>query len=335
MQVSVAVGEMNQVGEARRNVLRLAQAVGLSDSRRSDAAIVASELSTNLARHATGGQLLIQFIDSAGAGYLEMVAVDRGPGIADLQRCLQDGYSTGGTAGTGFGAIRRLSDEFDAFSTVGKGTVVVSRLRVSDAPPLGRFQVGASCLPAPYESVCGDAWKVIAEERRVAIMIADGLGHGPGAAEASTLAADVFARHPFANDADFYRDAHGQLGRSRGAAIARAVVASPNDVQYAGVGNIAGFLIGLEGSRGMASQNGTVGAEMRRSILTQTYAWPPRGVLLMHSDGINTRWSLNDYPGLLFRHPATIATVLARDFTRGRDDATAVVVRMLQGVNAS
>lgn len=335
MQLSVAVGEMNQVGEARRAVVRLAQTAALSEARRSDAAIVASELATNLARHATGGQLLIQTIHSAGAEYLEMIAMDRGPGIVDLQRCLQDGYSTGGTPGTGLGAIRRLSDEFDAFSTIGKGTVVVSRLRVSGGSSSGRFLVGASCLPAPHETVCGDTWRVIAEEARVAVMVADGLGHGPGAAEASTLAADVFTRRPFVDDAEFYRDAHGQLGRSRGAAVARAVVTSLNGVQYAGVGNIAGFLIGLEGSRGLASQNGTVGAEMRRSILTQTYAWPPRGVLLMHSDGINTRWSLSDYPGLLLRHPATIATVLVRDFTRGRDDATAVVVRMVEGATAS
>jgi len=168
---------------------------------------------------------------------------------------------------------------------------------------------------------------VFAEPDRLAVMVADGLGHGPGAEEAAQLAAGVFERDAFAEDTTFYNAAHAQLGRSRGAAVARAIVRPARDVRFASVGNVAGTLIGLDGRRGLPSQNGTVGAEMRRTILSQTYSWPSSGVLVVHTDGLTSRWSLDGYPGLLLRHPTTIATVLSRDFSRGRDDATAVVVR--------
>lgn len=331
MQVRVPVTESSQVGEARRAALRLAHPLPLTESRRADIALVATELATNLARHAQGGQLLLQTIRSNGAEFFELLSIDSGPGIADLHRSMQDGYSTGGTAGTGLGAIRRLSDEFDAFSTPGKGTVIVSRVRTDTDTTALPFVIGATCLPAPREEVCGDTWRVAGRGHDLAVMVADGLGHGPNAEEASALAARVFDRDPFVDDAPFYETAHAHLSRSRGAAVARAIVRASGEVQYAGVGNIAGTLIGPDTSRGLASQNGTVGAEKHRSILSQRHPWPSRGLLLMHSDGISTRWSLDAYPGLLLRHPATVAAVIARDFSRGRDDATTVVVRMLEG----
>jgi anti-sigma regulatory factor (Ser/Thr protein kinase) len=309
--------------------------MALSEPRRGDIAIIATELATNLARHATSGRLLLQAIRSSGAEFLELVAVDTGPGIADLPRSMKDGYSTAGTPGTGFGAVRRLSDEFDAFSTPGKGTVVVSRVRTNAAVVTTPFVIGATCLPAPHESVCGDTWRVSTEPGRLAVMVADGLGHGPGAEEAAQLAAEVFARSPFLDDTAFYQAAHAQLGRSRGAAVARAIVQPARDLQFTSVGNVAGQLIGLDGRRGLPSQNGTVGAEMRRTIASQTYPWPANGLLVMHTDGLTGRWSLDDYPGLLCRHPATIATILSRDFSRGRDDITAVVVRCAESGGVS
>jgi anti-sigma regulatory factor (Ser/Thr protein kinase) len=330
MQTSVRVEELSQVGEARRAAVQMSTRLALSDSRRGEVAIVATELATNLARHAKQGRLLLQEIRSNGAQWLEMLAVDAGPGIGDLHRSMQDGYSSAGTPGTGFGAIRRLSDEFDAFSTPGKGTVVLSRFQANAETAHEPYVIGATCLPAPREDVCGDLWRVTVRGRDAAVMVADGLGHGPLAHEAAQRVAQTFEREPFADDSSFYLQAHQRLTGSRGAAVARAIVRSSGEVRYAGVGNIAGSLVGVESSRGMASQNGTVGAEMRQRILTQEYSWPARGLLIMHSDGISGRWSLTPYPGLLFRHPAIVAAVIARDFTRGRDDATAVAVRMAE-----
>lgn len=330
-QICVPVTEASQVGEARRAVARLGQATSLSESRRSDLAIVATELATNLARHAQQGRLLAQAIRSEGAEWIEVLAIDQGPGMRDLRHNLRDGYSSSSSPGTGLGAIRRLADAFDACSTPGKGTVVMARMRVG-AVPGGEtpFVVGAIAVAAPREQVCGDAWRVATRGREAAVFVADGLGHGPLAEVAARRAADVFDADPFALDQQFFDRAHTALIGSRGAVTAKATV-SHHSVRYAGVGNIAAVLVGPHGSRGLASQNGTVGAEAPRQIAATHHAWPARGVLVMHSDGITSRWSLDAYPGLVVRHPALVAAVLARDFTRGRDDATVVALGTVAG----
>ena len=325
-QVCLPVSDPSEVGVVRRLALRMAEELQLPAHKCGNAAIIASEMATNLARHARSGQVFLQPLEASGDAWLEIVAVDAGPGIDDLRRCLQDGYSTGGTAGNGFGAIRRLSDEFDAYSTVGRGTVVLSRLRRGEHGRGPHFRFGAMSRPAPREEVCGDTWRIAEVGQQLAILVADGLGHGPLAAEAAQQAAEIFTRDPFTAAADFYARAHAGLQGTRGAAMARALIDGDGRVDYAGVGNIASSLIGVGGSRGLASQNGTVGAEMRRQVATLHYEWPERGVLLMHSDGITSRWALDEYPGLLVRHPALIAAIVCRDFLRGRDDATVVVV---------
>ena len=324
-QVSIPVTDVSQVGEVRRAVSRLAQTLAMSESRRGDAAIVATELATNLVRHARHGRVLLQVIAHGESAWLELLSVDDGPGMTDVQRCLKDGYSTVGTPGNGLGAVTRLSDGFDIHSTPGKGTVIMSRLAIGP-PSSSAFTIGAVSLPAPGEIVCGDAWHSVERDREIAVMIADGLGHGPDAAVAARLASDVFEGEAFAPAEQFYRSAHRTMTGSRGAALARAVISPTGDVQYSGIGNIAGSLVSFERSRGLASQNGTVGVQIRSHISTFAHVMPSPGVLLMHSDGITSRWSFDPYPGLLLRHPAVIAGVLTRDFLRGRDDATMLVV---------
>jgi hypothetical protein len=76
----------------------------------------------------------------------------------------------------------------------------------------------------------------------------------------------------------------------------------------------------------MVSHNGTVGVTVRKSQVFD-YAMPPDGVLVMNSDGLQSRWTFEAYPGLQVCHPTTIAAVLARDFNRGRDDLTVLVAK--------
>ena len=116
---SIEVTDASQVGEVRRAAARLAEPLRMGASRRSDVAIVATELATNLVRYAQRGRVLLQTITSPAGVSLEVVAIDSGPGIAEVHRSMQDGFSTGGTPGNGLGAVRRLSDEFDALFSAG------------------------------------------------------------------------------------------------------------------------------------------------------------------------------------------------------------------------
>src|SRR5690606_31596470 len=108
---------------------------------------------------------------------------DKGRGMADVSRSLSDGYSTGGTAGTGFGAVRRLASEFSVQSAPGSGTAVLAVIRKrrpdsSSAAPGNRARYGVVCLPKRGEEICGDSWTVRTAAGRTLLLVADGLGHG-------------------------------------------------------------------------------------------------------------------------------------------------------------
>src|SRR5262249_30137953 len=120
---------------------------------------------------------------------------------------------------------------------------------------------------------------------------------------------------------------HGALRSTRGAAGAVAEIGfAQRKVRYAGIGNISGLLLNAQSSRGMVSLNGTLGAEARR-FQTFDDALAEGTHVVMHSAGLSSRWDPQRYPGLLSRDPSLIAGVLYRDYARGRDDATVVVVR--------
>lgn len=317
------------MGAARRAAIRLGTDLGYGDVDCGRLALVVTELGNNLARHATGGRLLV----AAGAGDgVEVLALDSGPGMADVKRCLSDGYSTSGTPGTGLGAARRLCDEFSIHSKVGQGTVVFGRITAAATPSASsgksdRFQVGAVCLAAPSEAVSGDGWAFYSEGPQASLMVADGLGHGPQAAAAASAALRVFAAQRELGPSAILGRAHDELRSTRGAAVAvTALDADAGRMLFSGAGNIAGRLISGVEDRSLLSQHGTLGLQIRR-LQDLPYPWGDHAILVLHSDGLTTRWSLADADGLLSCHPAVIAGWLIRDHLRGRDDATVVVVK--------
>lgn len=331
-QICVAVTESNQVGEARREALRLGELVGLNEVDCGRAAIVATELATNLIRHAGRGEIRLRRLDLEQNRGIEILAIDRGPGIEQVAQCLNDGYSTAGTAGNGLGAVKRLSTEFDIFSSQPAGTVILSRILATPSARQSKtsFAWGVVQSNALHEEVCGDSWRIAERPEELSIMVADGLGHGPLAATASELAGDVFLEYAFGPPQDLLTKTDRQLRGSRGAAmaVAQITLAPAKKLVFTGVGNISGHLrsrVETRG-RGLTSHNGTVGVEMRK-LQSFDYECPAQSLLIMHSDGLQTRWSLEAYPGLINRHPAIIAAVLHRDFVRGKDDVTVCVVQ--------
>jgi hypothetical protein len=257
---------------------------------------------------------------------LQVLGLDRGRGIANVGESLRDGYSTAGSAGTGLGAVRRLASAFDIYSQPAAGTAVFAEI----APPrraAASFEIGGVSLPARGETACGDGWAVTADGRRTSVLVVDGLGHGILAAEASREAIRSFQATTAERPRERLEAIHLALKATRGAAVAVAEI-DPVQAQvcFAGIGNIAGVIVADGTTRHCVSHNGIAGHDVRR-LGAFSYPWPADGVLVMHSDGIMSRWDLSKYPGLARRHPALVAGVLYRDFQRGRDDATVVVAR--------
>ncbi|MDB5914230.1 MAG: signal transduction protein fusion protein : serine/threonine protein kinase [Ramlibacter sp.] len=319
--------ENSRVGEARRHAARLGDLCALDEVAAGRLALVVTELGTNLVRHAQGGQLLVAARPLRRE--VEVIAIDHGPGIADVERSLGDGYTTGTTPGTGLGAVRRLSQHFDIHSAVPAGTVVVARVQAQGAAAAVQPSIyaGAISLCAPGEDVCGDSWAFALEGDVAAVMVADGLGHGPAAAEASGTAQQVFAAEPMNAPRRLLEDVHARLRSTRGAAVmllqADAVAGT---VRSAGAGNVMARLVSGTSDRALLCQHGTAGMSIRTPEEVST-PWPPHAMLVVWSDGVESRWNADLLRPLLGRDPTLAAAVLVRHHCRGRDDVTVAVLR--------
>jgi len=329
--LTLMIEDSSQIAEARRAAVALAIGLGFTETEAGRVAIIATEVVRNLVTHASGGrQFLLRPLKSQAAAGVEMMALDKGPGIADIAQSMRDGHSTASTPGTGLGAIFRLSTVTDIHSLRGVGTVLLAQVWRNPGPPepaAGAAAVSGVCIPKPGELFNGDSWAVFQVDGRTLLLIVDGLGHGQYAAEASDAAVAAFEQHPEMPPADMVKAIHAALRGSRGAAVGVVELDSAKEVaRYAGVGNTAGVILSDDGRKALVSHNGTAGGEVRR-IEEFSYPWSRGALIVFHTDGISTRWGLDDYPGLSLRHPSIIAGVLYRDFARGTDDVTVVVAR--------
>ncbi len=325
----IRIADSSHRGEARRAAVACAEHLGFDEERAGRVALVATELASNLVKHVQGGGcLFVVPVERNGVAGVDLVALDSGPGIEDDAKALEDGYSTAGSAGIGLGGIKRLSDVFDLYSLHGKGTVVVSRIWREAASVSPRVAVAGICGMMEGETVSGDDFAVRDIGSRTRIVVADGLGHGPGAGEASGEAIDVFNDGDGESIGELLDSMHRRLRPTRGAAVAIAELdPDRQSLTYTGLGNISGLVLAGGNVRNLVSHNGTLGHAMRR-IQEFSYELPPGAVVVLHSDGITSRWNLDSYAGLMRRQPAVTASILYRDFQRGRDDATAVVARV-------
>ncbi|WP_013321371.1 ATP-binding SpoIIE family protein phosphatase [Gloeothece verrucosa] len=348
--ILLPISEPSQTGKARREALTLASRLGFDETKRGKVGLVVTEIANNLVLHATEGLLLLQAIERDNQIGIEILSLDQGPGMSNISECLRDGFSTAGTAGNGLGAISRLSDGFEVYSSPKGGTAILAQLWLTSASsslssldskldqiygnPITsnldnkiKLEIGTICLAKAGQEVSGDIWATVQQDERILLLVADGLGHGLPAAQASLEARRIFHASAHLNPKEIIEATHLALRSTRGAALAIAEIDfSRQTLRWAGVGNIAGAVFFPQKSYSMVSHNGTVGHEMRK-VQEFTYDWQPGGFLVMHSDGLGTQWNLDRYPGLTSKHSSLIAGVLYRDFNRGRDDVTVLVAR--------
>lgn len=326
----MSVTEQSQPAAARRAAVGLAQEAGLDETSVGSVALVVTEMATNLLKHATGGELLMRRFGAEGNEGVEVLSLDKGPGMKDVGRSLGDGYSTAGSPGTGLGSVIRTACEFDVYSQPGKGTAVVARLTSAHkrAPMPPAQSVGVVHQAKQGEMVCGDDWVVRWFADGWLCAVADGLGHGPAAAEAAAPAIQaVRTAQGRKSPIQLVEAAHHAAKPTRGAALGVAVMdVDTHVVRFAGIGNVAAVVVDGDQRRHLVSHNGILGHDYRQ-VAEFTHPWSRHAVFVLHSDGIATHWDLSQYPGLLSRDPSLIAGILFRDFTRVRDDATVVVVK--------
>ncbi|HKU15728.1 MAG TPA: ATP-binding protein [Steroidobacteraceae bacterium] len=323
---SLVVNESSQVAQARRAVAALAARQGLGEEDAGRAALVAMEICTNMIKHAGGGELLAQPLERAERLGVRLTGLDKGPGIADLAKCLRDGFSTGSSPGTGLGAISRMSQEFDVYSQPGHGTAVLAEIWPERAPH-DALEIGAVIVPKPGEVECGDTWCYVERPGGALLMGVDGLGHGLGAAQAANMACEVFLTEKARPPGAVLERIHTNLRTTRGAAaIVIEVDWQRGQLLAAGIGNMVAAIVEGHAVRRIPSYNGIVGHATPR-IRELAYPVTPDAAIIFHSDGLSASWQPERYPGLMQHASATIAGVLYRDCRRGRDDSLVVAVR--------
>ena len=323
----IDVLDESQVGEARRKCLAKALEYGLEQKSIDRVALVVSELATNLVKHTTRGAILVQGLSVDDNEGIELFALDKGPGMSNVQECLRDGFSTVGTLGTGLGAIKRMSDFFDILSSPERGTVVHCRLWNKKAP-LTNIVISGLTVPIKGEILSGDKWTVCPIEGGVYCLVVDGLGHGFEAAEAAKLAVKRFKENLSLNPTSMLKSLHQSLRGSRGAVGAVAKLDFENGLLvYAGLGNITGILVSGAEKKHLTSLNGTIGYEARK-FMEFSHAWTAQSTLIMHTDGCSSKLS-EDLCTLDIE--TTTASLLAgalyQHHAKNTDDATVLVVK--------
>lgn len=307
---------------AQRIAEKQALSIGLTRPVIDKVRLVTTELATNLLRHAKRGYLLIRSLET-GRG-LEIRAVDKGPGINNLDQCLEDGYSSiEGSLGYGLGTIHRASTEFSAYSVPAQGTIILSRICDLDSQPESH-SFGVVCCPLRGETSCGDGWIVSGRSDELLFGVFDGSGHGGLAAQATHRLLQALC-------SDRYRDLKlttlaldRALKGTRGAAMLlmkRQQLAS--SFSYSSVGNVEGRSVGPKVER-FVTNPGILG--VGRLVPRVRDTTNNCRHIILHSDGVSRRWRVTDWPGLMSEHPSVISAAIYRDCASLRDDACILVV---------
>lgn len=330
--------DASYLSRVKRDIARLAATAGFSETESGKVNIVVSEMASNLVRHvANGGEMLVRLLKEPDLTGIEIISLDRGPGMPEPLRMLQDGVSTYGSAGEGLGAIKRQSDFFDFYSQPETGSVVLSRIfkTVGLKPQkLPNLEIGAILLSKRIDDLSGDGWSIQPDPEAICLLALDGLGHGQAAHEASQKGIEVFNQSQENDLKAKLLEIHNGISHTRGAVGAIASISfSEPELTYCGIGNISARVFAfsdagtMEVTKSLMSYNGTLGHIIPGKFHEQKTAWHPGNLLLMHSDGLRSQADLSLYPKL-FQHDATlIAAVLFRDYTRGTDDSLVLIAK--------
>lgn len=315
----------------KKDVVKAAEALGFSAGKIGKLQIIIAEMASNLLKFgARNRELLWKPFNVAGIAGIEILTLDKGPGINSVSQAMEDGFSTSGTAGEGLGAIQRQSDFFELYSQAGHGTVALARMFVNSEKGLAAqpFNFAALAVASPNETLCGDGYIIEykPEAQTFNILVVDGLGHGPGAYEASMAAIEAYIQLPKESPSQVLKEIHQQIKKTRGAVgMALKFNFKEEVLSYCGVGNIAGKTISYNNIKNLYSFNGIVGHVMSGRIHDQEIPWHKGNLLLIHSDGLNSRWNTNQYERIHKYDLSILAACLYRDHKRGNDDTTIII----------
>ena len=317
------VEDPSAAAACRGAAMSLAARLSFPTPRADELALAVTEAASNLHKHARQGSMLLRITRDGIRPGIELVTIDAGPGLRDTSAALRDGHSTSGTLGIGLGAINRLADFCDLYSVPGHGTALVARFWPE--PGEDRARHAGLVRPITGETECGDVFGAAVTEAGVTGVLCDGLGHGPLAAGAAAQGVVAVLEEPAAEPAALVERAHRRMAGTRGGAIGVTQVVG-QVIRFAGLGNITAVILADGTRRSMLSVPGIAGHQAR-TIRQFEYTAPPGAAIILHSDGISSRWEPGALPGLNARDPLVVGAALLAEAGTRRDDAGVLVLK--------
>ncbi len=334
--ISYHIEERSFIAYIKREIHATVVLARFSQRQVAEIDIIVSELSSNLVKHANGGELLYRCFNwGERDSTFEIFVIDSGPGISDPQRMMRDGVSTTGTLGHGLGSVSRLSTFSQVYSIPGWGTIVYSRISTNKDKFIENstmnLDIRSLCVNKPKELVCGDGFVVKTNKTNTQIFFGDGLGHGANAEAAVKAAARSFMETKEEEPVEILRQMHDAVRRTRGLV---ATVASynnkNNEWKLCGVGNILTRMYSGIQYKNYMSYNGTLGLNIPTSMKDSVIQAEKNQHLTMCSDGIRTRWDLNRYPSIYKYDSKILAACIYKDYSRRTDDASVLIAKVTQ-----
>ncbi len=330
LPISIKVESSSDVYIASGAAKGAAQWIGFALEQCEEIGLVVTELGANLLRHATSGKITVSAATGGGRNGIRIESEDGGPGISDVEQAMTDGYSSIGGLGLGLGTVNRLMDELDIYPGPRCGTHIICQryLRPKQASSFDRvLAFGTATRPRRPLDENGDAFIIKQWEGNALVGVIDGLGHGQFAQRASRAARQYVEQHFDLPLEKLFRGAGRVCRGTRGVVMALARVDQKQEkLQVASVGNIEVRHVGSQEPFSPMVRRGIVGLNAPEAVVTE-HSWTPSSLLIMHSDGLTTRWDWNDFSDLVREPPEIIAHRLMRKLGKPDDDATVVVAR--------
>lgn len=317
---------------AQQSARSIALKLGFADDASEEIALVVAELASNLVKHAGRGALTFRKVRNGERIGIEVKSRDIGPGISNIEKSITDGCTTAGSLGYGLGTVNRLMDEMEVQSPPGAGTQILCRrwLRPRTDMLLPHvWDVGVATRARRCAAENGDAFVIRESQAALLVGLIDGLGHGEPAQKAA-LAAQTYVQKHFDQPLDkIFAGASRACSATRGVVMALARFPSNTHLSFASVGNIEARVSGscrvpFPVHRGILGAGETC---VETPVKLEEFDWNPETVLVLHTDGLRSRWNWNDFSGIERQPAQDIAAKLLRELASENDDATVLCVK--------
>lgn len=334
--ISFAASDRSYFSIIKKDIHNLAKDAGFSNKKLADIDIIVSEITSNLHKHAVGGEILVGLFKEKENQYVEMISIDNGPGIREPYKMIEDGFSSANTMGIGLGSIKRLSNQFDLYSMNDWGTIILTRVYnktvEQDLLLTPKVTIRPLVVTMPGQIKSGDGTYYTETPQHFKLLVADGLGHGEEANFAVIEAVKAFKECTDHSPSEILKYIHEAIRKTRGIVCSMVVFDFESNIwKMAGVGNISTRMSNFLRIKNQMSYNGIIGHNMLNVIINHETKLEDYNQVTLCSDGINPRWDMAKFTGIGRCDLSIQAAAIYKDFAGKTDDMSVVIAKINQG----